>query len=292
MPQPADSYDADFDAQLQGLFQQAERAMSHRSGAAEQAPSVEVPAEIESDAGESNPSAAASPSDKTASPFPTFLKPLTQGLASIAKATAENNALLKRMDPASLEIAETQKGILKLMADLRAIVEARNTVSRNMFSALHEELQGYKDGFLLQTVHRPIIRDLITLYDDISELHRQLTEIGPESSHSSKGKSEVNAIMKRVNQVTTNMANNMEFILEVLARLEVTVMPPGPEKLDKLTQKAVNLEPAKSPEEDGTIVRSVRRGFLWKDAVFRPEEVVIKRWKDSPAADAPSAGKQ
>jgi molecular chaperone GrpE (heat shock protein) len=291
MPQPADSYDADFDAQLQGLFQQAERAMSHRSGAAEPAASVEVPAEMESDSGESNPSAAGSPPDKSTGPMP-FLKPLTQGLASIAKATAENNALLKRMDPASSEIAETQKGMLKLMADLRAIVEARNTVSRNMFSALHEELKGYKDGFLLQTVHRPIIRDLITLYDDISELHRQLTGIGPESSHSSKGKSEVNAIMKRVNQVTTNMANNMEFILEVLARLEVTVMPPGPEKLDKLTQKAVNLEPAKSPEEDGTIIRSVRRGFLWKDAVFRPEEVVIKRWKDSPAADAPSAGKQ
>jgi molecular chaperone GrpE (heat shock protein) len=283
MPQPADSFDADFDAQLQGLFQQAERAMSHRSGAADQTASAEVPAGIESDLGESNPSAA---------PLPAFLKPLMQGLASVAKATAENNALLKRMDPASSEIADAQKGMLKLMADLRAIVEARNTVSQNMFSALHEELKGYKDGFLLQTVHRPIIRDLITLYDDVSELHRQLTGIGSEIPHSTKGKGEANAILKRVGQVATNLANNMEFILEVLARLDVTVMPPGPEKLDKLTQKAVSLEPAKGSEEDGTIIRSVKRGFLWKEAVFRPEEVVIKRWKHSPAADASSAAKQ
>lgn len=210
----------------------------------------------------------------------------------MAKATTENNTLLRRMDPASSEIADVQKGMLRLMADLRTMIEARNTVSRNMFSALHEELKGYKDGFLLQTVHRPIIRDLVTLYDDVAELHRQLVNIGPAHTPSSKAKAEVNAMLGRVRQVATNMENNMEFILEVLARLDVTAMPPGPEKLDKLIQKAVSLEAAANQEEDGTIVRVVKRGFLWKDAVLRPEEVVIKKWKQNSAGDASPEAKQ
>jgi hypothetical protein len=289
MPQPADSYDADFDAQLKGLFQQAERAMTHRSPSAEQAPPAHS---SETDSGESNPPASNNAQESPPSHIPPFLKPLMQGMASVAKATTENNTLLRRMDPASSEIADVQKGMLRLMADLRTMIEARNTVSRNMFSALHEELKGYKDGFLLQTVHRPIIRDLVTLYDDVAELHRQLVNIGPAHTPSSKAKAEVNAMLGRVRQVATNMENNMEFILEVLARLDVTAMPPGPEKLDKLIQKAVSLEAAANQEEDGTIVRVVKRGFLWKDAVLRPEEVVIKKWKQNSAGDASPEAKQ
>lgn len=284
MSQPEDLSDSDFDAQLQGLFQQAERAMSHRSPQATRA-------EGGSASGESKSLEAGAPG---VSPVPAFLKPILEELGSVARGTAENNVLLRRMDPASSDIADTQKGMLKLMADLRAIVEARNTVSQNMFSALHHELKGYKDGFLLQTVHRPIIRDLVTLFDDITELHRQLVEIAPEAANplATEDNIPANPILERVRQVAINMANNAEFILEVLARLEVTLMPPGPEKLDKVSQKVVNLEPAANQEEDGVIVRTAKRGFLWKDAILRPEEVVIKKWKQAPNPETSSTPKQ
>lgn len=269
MPQSADFYDSDFDAQLQGLFQQAERAMSHR------APEVERPGGIEAKSESESGSASANPGAK----LPASLQPLMDLLQFVAKSTSDNNSLLRRMDPASSDIVDAQKGMLKLMSDLRAIVEARNTVSQNMFSALHQELKGYKDGFLLQTVHRPIIRDLVTLYDDVAELHRQMAEICAVPEGHSEKKKDSNPLLGRIRQIATNMANNLHFILEVLARLEVTVMPESPGKLDKLTQKAVNVESAATPEEDGLIIRSVKPGFLWKDAVFRPEEVVIKKWK-------------
>jgi molecular chaperone GrpE (heat shock protein) len=84
----------------------------------------------------------------------------------------------------------------------------------------------------------------------------------------------------------------MDFILEVLARLEVTVMPVGPDRLDKLTQKAVSVEMAENPDEDGVVVRSVKRGFLWKDAVLRPEEVVIKKWRKNGASEGAVPAKQ
>jgi len=290
MSKPEDVYDADFDAQLQGLFQQAERVMTRRPGDAEPAASSEIQDETQVEP--SGSSAPASPdSDKATGPAPKYLQPLLKGMQAVLHATSENNALLRRIDPASSDIADAQKGMLKLIGELRSVSEARNRVSQNMFSALHEELKGYKDGFLLQTVYRPIIRDLITLYDDIAELHRQLVAIAPETSNSSEGKSKSHGVVARVRQVSTNMANNLEFALEVLARLEVAIMPPGPEKLDKLSQKAVSLEPAEAPEEDGVVVRIVKRGFIWKDAVIRPEEVVIKRWKQN-SADTPPPAKQ
>jgi len=290
MSHPDDLFDADFDAQLQGLFQQAERAMTHRPGEKESAPeSANIDVETER-----APSSSPAPAPAKG-PVPAFLKPLIKGLEAVTQATAENSALLKKIDPAGSDSSDAQKGMARMMADLRAIVEARNTVSQNMFSALHQELKGYKDGFLLQTVHRPIIRDLVTLYDDVSELHKQLLKISDPASSveeaSSEEEAESSPVEERVRQVATNMSHNMDFILEVLARLEVTVMSPGTDKLDKLSQKAVSLEPAESAEEDGQIVRSVRRGFIWKDAVLRPEEVVIKKWKRVPAPDGPSTTK-
>jgi len=66
----------------------------------------------------------------------------------------------------------------------------------------------------------------------------------------------------------------------VLARLEVTMLPVGSGKLDKQTQRAVAVEMAEDPDDDGNIVRVVKRGFFWKDRVLRAEEVVIKKWKE------------
>lgn len=291
MSDPDDLFDPDFDAQLQGLFQQAERAMSHRPGEGGKSGRAPSKGEIESGSpGKANSTATGGAAGSDAKgPVPAFLKPLIQGLEAVTQATAQNTALLKKIDPSDSDNVDAQKGMTQLVADLRAIVEARNTVSQNMFSALHQELKGYKDGFLLQTVHRPIIRDLVTLYDDITELHRQLTEI---SEPSAEAEAEPNPVADRIRQISTNMANNIHFILEVLARLEVTVMPEGPDKLDKLTQKAVSVEAAENPEEDGVVVRSVKRGFLWKDAVLRPEEVIIKKWRKNGTPEATAPDKQ
>ena len=75
-----------------------------------------------------------------------------------------------------------------------------------------------------------------------------------------------------------NVEHNVEFILEVLARLEVTQFPVGTGKLDKCKQRAVAVEPTDNLNEDTLVVRSVKRGFLWHERVLRPEEVVVKRY--------------
>ena len=53
-------------------------------------------------------------------------------------------------------------------------------------------------------------------------------------------------------------------------------------KLDKRSQKAVAVELTENPDEDQDIVKSNKRGFQWRERIIRPEEVVIRKWKEIP----------
>ena len=208
-----------------------------------------------------------------------LLKPLVLGLEAVSRTTSDNTSLLKKMDAAATESAEAYKGLPTLVTDLRGLLEAKNTVSQHMFAALHEELKGYKDGFLLDSVHRPIIRDLVSLYDDVAEIHRQMTGALSAAVEAKLGASG-EEVIRRLRTIEMNIEHNLGFVVEVLNRLEVTAMPPHKGKLDKQTQRAVSVELAEDPDEDGNVVRSLKCGFLWKDRLFRAEEVVIKKWKE------------
>ena len=63
-------------------------------------------------------------------------------------------------------------------------------------------------------------------------------------------------VLDRLRTMATNIQHNCEFIVEVLARLEVSMLPVGEGKLDKQTQRAVALEAAADQKEDGDIAQS------------------------------------
>ena len=279
MSLPKDSLDADFETQLRGLFQQAERALEQRS--AEPRPET-PPHATEPPFGDEDespavaaPSSAHLPASAAPLSLPQLLRPLAQGLEAISRATNENTALLKNIDASSTARAGSTRDLPQIVTDLRAMLELKNGVNQSMFAALHEELKGYKDGFLLESVHRPIIRDLISLYDDTTELQRQAFAAAAEAS-----KVEDSPLAVRLRTLEMNLDHNLGFITEVLARLEVTLMEPHLGKLDKRTQRAIAVELAEDPDQDGDVVRTARRGFLWADRVFRAEEVVVKKWKE------------
>lgn len=294
MPDSQEINDPDFDAQLRGLFEEAEqqalerRTPNHSKG--ETAP--ESPEE--EDAG--SPRAESRPADEKAAKtgrtkgnypnLPQMLRPLVLGLEAMTRATGENTSLLTKLDRAADANAEAQTGLPQLISELRTLLELKNGINQRMFDALHEELKGYKDDFLLESVHRPVIRDLITLYDDFSEVHREIkAAVEVAATASAEG-----SLRDRLKVIEVSVGHKLEFIVEVLARLEVTPLPHGGGKLDKHTQRAMALEAAGRPDEDNDVVRSIRRGFLWKARVVRAEEVVVKRWKDgvSPPMESPS----
>jgi molecular chaperone GrpE (heat shock protein) len=156
---------------------------------------------------------------------------------------------------------------------------------------MHDELRGYKDGFLLEVLHRPLIRDLITLYDDLSELHRR-TAASLDGIRPGDESPEVAAARAQLKLLATNLDHIVVSLLEVLARMDVRRVEPTGGKLDKLNQRVLNVQPAESPGDDLTVAASLKPGFLWRERTIRAEEVVVKKWRPenngSPSADSTS----
>lgn len=289
MGQPDETLDTDFDSQLRGLFHQAERALEQRVVAERRAEAQRPRPEPELDVVEME---VGDPAPKsTALSLPQLLRPLVQGLEMVSRATTENTTILKSLNTSTASTSDPQSDLPRLVSDLRAMLDAKNGLNQNMFAALHEELKGYKDGFLLQSVYRPIIRDLISLYDDTAEIQRQVTATIADPDCSANLPFAVR-IVERLRTLEMNLDHNLEFIVEVLARLEVTLMDPHIGKHDKRSQRAVSVEVVGAADEEGDVVRTVKRGFMWKERVLRAEEVVIKKFRDGVLAVAhPSAEK-
>jgi molecular chaperone GrpE (heat shock protein) len=204
------------------------------------------------------------------------LRPLLQGIEAVARAQFEQVDMLERVEKVMMQ----QTGVPKVLAETKVALEQRNLVNRAMFEALHSELKTYKDAFLLEAVLRPVIRDLISLYDDISDIHRQfsLALSTQEQRGSLSGAALV--FFETVAAPANQLEHNRDSILEVLERLDVTLVPVGTGKLDKQCQRAVTVEYTEDPDQDHEVVKVTKRGFLWKERVIRAEEVVIKKWKE------------
>jgi molecular chaperone GrpE (heat shock protein) len=125
----------------------------------------------------------------------------------------------------------------------------------------------YRDNFLHESLQKPFIRDLVILFDDLSAILAQLQS----AVESGEGK------RSPLGRWRDNLENAMHSLTEILHRMEVSEIEPK-ETVDRALHKVISFEPADFAEEDGQIVMRVKRGFLWRDQVLRPEEVVAKRF--------------
>jgi molecular chaperone GrpE (heat shock protein) len=269
MPIPdGENIELDLDAELRGLFVQAEQAVGERQAPAK-APAEEKDAPKQAE-------------DRTLrASLPQMLKPIVMGLAAVSRAMGENTTLLRKLDTINDDAVEARRMMPQLASDMQTALEHKNGLTKHMFDAMHEELKGYKDSFLLETVHKPVILDLVSLYDDCTEILRQMQHLVGELRNPENGVA--TPLAERMHGIQVHIEHNCDFILEVLARLDVTVLPFGTDKLDKRTQRAVGVEVTDNQAEDVDVVRTVKRGFLWKSRLVRPEEVIIKKWKTPPA---------
>ena len=149
------------------------------------------------------------------------------------------------------------------------MVALRNTesVNQRLFDSLHQELIKYRDNFLYESLQKPFIRDLLILFDDLSALSSQL-QTAAEAGETKRGK---------FVQWRDNLENAIHSLTEILHRMEVSEIEPK-EMVDRAFHRVVSYEPSDFAEDEGRIVMRVKRGFLWRDQVLRPEEVVAKRF--------------
>ena len=187
-------------------------------------------------------------------------------------ALKERIAMLERTTSAGFErvTAAIPPKDTSLAAQLQRMDEhmiaMRNTdsVNQRLFNSLHQELKEYRDNFLRDSLQKPFIRDLVVLYDDLSTLSGQMQNASAERQGS-------------VGQWAANLENALHSLTEIMHRMEVMEIEPK-EMVDRAFHRVVSYEPADFAEDDGRIVMRVKRGFVWRDQVLRPEEVVAKRF--------------
>lgn len=156
---------------------------------------------------------------------------------------------------------------LERMNEQLAALCNTETVNSRLFNSLHQELKSYRDNFLRDSLQKPFIRDLVILFDDLSALATQMRNVGSASKSSKSASS----------QWCDNLENSIHSLVEVLRRMEVDEIEQK-EMVDRAIHRVVTYEPADFAEDDGRIVMRVKRGFLWRGQVLRPEEVVAKRF--------------
>ena len=125
---------------------------------------------------------------------------------------------------------------------------------------LYEELKHYRDDFVA-TAERPLLLDLLMLYDSFHWFHQSLVrgESSPEV-------------------VADSFQYLVDELLEILYRRDVVPMEPA-ERFDRRLHKAMQVQPAEGEADDNRVSKVLKRGFLRRDAVLRPEEVVVLRHK-------------
>ena len=230
-----------------------------------------------------DPASALDVDDATENPeLANALKPLAAGLAAVNASVQEGNRVLARLvqeiepSDASGERENPAERITRTLEAMQGQLQRMGQVESanlRLFDALHAELKGYKDNFLFDALQKPFVRDLITLSDDLGVVQQQIekrSEALPESA-----KDERDFLAK----LTMNVENTLAHFYEVLVRMEVEPYDSVEgAAVDLKRHRALSVEPTESPEQDGRVVRSLKQGFLWRERVIRPEEVVVRKW--------------
>lgn len=146
---------------------------------------------------------------------------------------------------------------------------ARNQNQTEMFDKLYAEMKDYKESFLLEVLHKPIIHNLIQLYDSFVALESQFDEMCNGNNEN------MTDALKQYRKNLENFRYNLE---EVLYRMDVVPYTDSSRTLDRQLHKTRKVIPSDDPEQDQKIAEVHKIGFNWRDKVFRPEEVTIFRY--------------
>src|SRR5438477_11557037 len=179
------------------------------------------------------------------------------------------NSVLNRLERIAAEMEASRAAAFaeqfRKIDEQLASIRNTESVNQQLFDSLHAELLKYRDNFLHESLQKPFIHDLVYLYDHLNGLCEQLSSVAEE-----KGK------RSRVSQWRDNLENAIHALVEILHRFEVKEIEPR-ERVDRACHRVISYEPADFPEEDGAIVMRVKRGFIWRGKLIRPEEVIAKR---------------
>lgn len=146
-------------------------------------------------------------------------------------------------------------------------------MNEEMISKTYEEVAALKDLFLRRLMDDKVKMAAISqLKEENEALHKRLDE-----KNLSAFIMELLLVCDRIDsqeEVDSLTISVEEELLELLARREIYRMDP-PVMFDPIYHNAVGTEPATDTYPDKSVVKIVRNGYLLRDQVFRPADVIV-----------------
>lgn len=174
------------------------------------------------------------------------------------------------------EIAQTFSGTLSELKELFEKQISRDQNQIKMFDTMYREMRVYKENFLLEVLHKPIIHNLIQLYDNFTSLESQLEDVLKSNEVvDSEG------LSQELPRFQKNLESARFELEEALYRIDVTPYEEQLETLNKKLHKTIKVLLTEDPKADRTVAKVHRQGFYWRTKVFRPEEVTIYLYEPS-----------
>ncbi|MEM7533598.1 MAG: nucleotide exchange factor GrpE [Chloroflexota bacterium] len=179
---------------------------------------------------------------------------------------AEVDAILHRNvvepDAAADILAAIQQMLGGLQRDFTSKIHI-DTNKDHMIDTLHQELQAYKEGLHFKIL-RPILHDLISLYNDLEKILQEEGQAGQsteETNHHADA------------QLRDNMQSFLWSIEDILAKHDVELFSSSDTPFDGRRQRSLGTIPTAHPAQAHRVARSVRKGFIFEDRILQQEWV-------------------
>jgi len=214
-----------------------------------------------------------------------MLRPIAVRLEELARSSAEHSRLLEKISGFERAFAAQDKMLEAVRSDITKLEASENQeVSHQMFSALHEELQNKQENYIFENFQRPLIMELIAIYDSLADFGKQLEAIEKTLSDAL---SEDQLSESGLAHMPANLENLGAQLLEVFSRYEVECVQTDSSRLDKRLQRAVRVTPTDDPDKDQEVIQQLRPPFVKGERVLRPGNVAIYKYEAN--SDTPPA---
>ena len=224
--------------------------------------------------GEQAPVPAENISPHAATPEPTLAEqpvaaPETTPLTAPPAASASNtHDIMLSLQALHVKADHIEKGVAGQVADLLA--NYQQTV--DLAAKQHETIgvmarnqQALEDQAFRENVLKPMLRDLMLMTDSMAAARKHLA--GSQGSDP----------LTQALQVLDAAENEL---LGLLARQGVTPIHMPDASFDPRRQKVIRVEQGDAPS-DMAVMAVIRRGFEWDGKILRPEEVILRRTKQT-----------
>jgi molecular chaperone GrpE len=150
------------------------------------------------------------------------------------------------------------------LEDLTCLIKTRlsyDKVKEEAFDRIYADLDQLKKNAAQDNI-KPLLLDLILLYDRMEQAHREATSVDVAGGLIA----------------TETVKSFIEELLEVLYRRDVALVEVLSPAFDPNQQRAISVENVADQAQHQHVAAVVRRGFRLGSRVLRPEEVIVRRF--------------